>query len=175
MSSVEDEVVENRDGREAAEHGPRRPRASAPQGERMDGAVIGTLIGFTDDGRVPLVLYPGQPRTAAIAAASAVDLHGIHIGRQVVLLFENTDPRRPIITGVLRTLQPWSLPGQYGQVEVDADGERLVVTAKSQLVLRCGRSSITLTKAGKILIQGTYVSHRSSGVMRISGGSVQIN
>jgi hypothetical protein len=42
-------------------------------------------------------------------------------------------------------------------------------------VLKCGNASITLTKAGKILVEGTYVSNRSSGVMRIKGGSVQIN
>ena len=33
----------------------------------------------------------------------------------------------------------------------------------------------SLTKAGKVLIHGAYVSNRSSGVMRIKGGSVQIN
>jgi hypothetical protein len=60
-------------------------------------------------------------------------------------------------------------------VEVDTDGERLLVTAKEQLVLRCGKATITLTKAGKVLIQGTYVSSRSSGVNRIKGGSVQLN
>ena len=58
---------------------------------------------------------------------------------------------------------------------VEADGERLVVDARDQLVLRCGKASITLTKAGKVLIQGTYLSSRSSGVNRIKGGSVQLN
>jgi hypothetical protein len=42
-------------------------------------------------------------------------------------------------------------------------------------VLRCGQASVTLTKAGKVLIRGTYVSSRSSGVNRIKGGSVQLN
>ena len=65
--------------------------------------------------------------------------------------------------------------GIGAQGTVEADGERLIVSAKEQLVLRCGRSSITLTKAGKVLIQGTYVSNRSSGVVRIKGGSVQLN
>jgi hypothetical protein len=62
-----------------------------------------------------------------------------------------------------------------GQVEVDADGERMIVAAREQLVLRCGKASITLTKAGKVLIQGDYVLSRSSGVNRIKGGSVQLN
>jgi uncharacterized protein (DUF2345 family) len=67
------------------------------------------------------------------------------------------------------------LPSQAGQVEVDSDGQRLIVSAKEQIVLRCGKASITLTKAGKVLIDGTYVLSRSSGANRIKGGSVQLN
>jgi hypothetical protein len=141
----------------------------------VNGSVVGTLIGFRDDGRVPLVLFPGQPGSSALSAATTVDVHGVHIGRQVVLLFENADPGRPIIVGIVRTSRAWTLPEQPAQVEVDADGERLILNAREQLVLRCGKASITLTKDGKVLIQGDYVSHRSSGVMRIKGGSVQIN
>jgi hypothetical protein len=58
---------------------------------------------------------------------------------------------------------------------VDADGERLVVSAAGQIVLLCGKASITLTKARKALIQGTYVSTHSIGVNRVKGASVQIN
>jgi hypothetical protein len=104
-----------------------------------------------------------------------VDLHGAHIGRPVVLMFEGDDPCQPIVMGVIREPEAWPLPDTPAQVEVDADGERMVMTAKEQLVLRCGKASITLTKAGKVLIQGTYVSSRSSGVNRIKGGSVQLN
>ncbi len=35
-----------------------------------------------------------------------------------------------------------------------ADGERLVLTAEKEIVLECGKASITLTRAGKILIRG---------------------
>jgi hypothetical protein len=49
------------------------------------------------------------------------------------------------------------------------------VDAKEELTLRCGKASITLTRAGKVIVQGTYVLHKSSGVMRIKGGSVQLN
>lgn len=139
------------------------------------GVVIGDLIAIKDEGRVPLVLYPGQPGTAAIGARTVVDLHGVHIGRQVVLMFEAGDPARPIVMGLLREGEGWPLEKQPGQVEVDADGERMIVSAKEQVVLRCGQASITLTKAGKVVIQGTYVLSRSSGVNRIKGGAVQLN
>jgi hypothetical protein len=139
------------------------------------GVVIGELAAMTNDARTPLVLYPGQPGTAALEAHSIVDLHGAHIGRRVVLMFEGADPAKPIVMGVLCGGEGWPLPDKPGQVEVDADGERLIVSAKEQVVLRCGKASITLTRAGKVLIQGSYVLSRSSGVNRIKGGSVQLN
>jgi hypothetical protein len=141
----------------------------------IHGVRIGTLVGFVDNGCTPLVIYSGQPGSAALPARATVDLHGAHIGREIVLMFENGEPRRPVVTGCLMHEEPWPLTERPGQVEVDADGERLVVSAKDELVLRCGKASITLTKAGKVLIQGAYVSSRSSGVNRIKGGSVQLN
>ena len=50
-----------------------------------------------------------------------------------------------------------------------------MLTAEHEIVLRCGKASLTLTRAGKVLIRGTYLLSRSSGVNRIKGGSVQIN
>lgn len=141
---------------------------------RIDGVLTGVLIGFKNSGAVPLVIFPGQPHSAAVAARTIVDLQGAHIGRQVVLMFDGGDPMRPIVMGCIHG-EATALTERPGQVEVDADGERLLVTAKEQLVLRCGKASITLTKSGKVLIQGAYVSSRSTGVMRIKGGSVQLN
>lgn len=64
---------------------------------------------------------------------------------------------------MLRGTSGWPID-KPGQVEVDADRQRMVVTAREQLVLRCGKASITLTKAGKVLIEGSYVLSRSTGV-----------
>lgn len=146
----------------------------ALRGGPLPQVVVGELVAITDDGLTPLVLYPGQPGSAALRARSVVDLHGPHIGAQLVLSFENGNPSLPIVMGVLRPAA--RLPAEAaGKVEVDADGERMLVGAKEELVLRCGKASITLTKAGKVLIQGSYVSSRSTGVNRIKGGSVQLN
>jgi Domain of unknown function (DUF6484) len=139
------------------------------------GIVVGELVAIKGESCTPLVLYPGQAGSAAMAARSVVDLHSVHIGKQVALMFESSNPEKPIVVGVVRPYGGWPLEHGDGQVEVQADGARLVVSAREQLVLRCGNASITLTKAGKVLIDGTYVSTRSSGVNRIKGGSVQIN
>jgi uncharacterized protein DUF6484 len=149
--------------------------APAPSRSTSGGVVIGELVAISDEGQMPLVLYTGQPGAKALAARSLVDLHGAHVGRKVALMFESADPERPLIMGVLREADGSPIGKRPGQVEIDSDGERMIVSAKKQLVLRCGRASITLTKAGKVLIRGEYVQSRSSGVNRIRGGAVHIN
>lgn len=171
MSTVESNAIESG---AAVSADPVTP-ASLSAADRFYGVLTGTLVGFKEDGTIPLVLYPGQPGSAALGASSLVDLCGTHIGRPVALMLEGGVPRRPMIIGLLRTEQTWARTNQPVTVQVDADGEQLVVSARERLVIRCGKASITLTKAGKILIQGAYVSNRSSGVLRLKGGSVQIN
>jgi Domain of unknown function (DUF6484) len=150
---------------------------SATGPARVDGVVIGRVIGFAEGGATPLVTFPGQRTSAALPARATFDLHAAHIGRQALLMFEAGDPSRPIVIGCLQEAGIRTALSDRGgvDVEVDADGKRLVVTAKDEIVLRCGKASITLTNEGKVLIQGTYVSSTSSGAQRIRGGSVQIN
>lgn len=143
--------------------------------EPMHGVVVGELLALADDGASPLVRYAGQAGTAAVRARSSVDLHAQHVGAAVLLMFERGDASRPVVIGLLRGAAGWPAPDKLAQVDVDADGQRMVVSAKEQLVLRCGKASITLTKAGKVLIEGSYVLSRSTGVNRIKGGSVQLN
>lgn len=146
-----------------------RPREALPS------VVTGELIAIADEGRSPLVLFACQHGSAAVRARTVVDLHGAHIGQPVVLMFEGGDASLPIVMGVLRQSAGWPLADTPAQVEVDVNGERLVVSAKEELVLRCGKASVTLTKAGKVLIQGSYVSSRATGVNHVRGGSVQLN
>lgn len=146
---------------------------AAPQ--RLGGVVVGDLLALTEDGSAALVRFSGQVGMAAVRARASIDLHGSHIGGSVVLMFEHGDPGLPIVVGVLRDRPGWPMDDKPAQVEIDADGLRLVVSAKQQLVLRCGKASVTLTKGGRILLEGTDLLSRSSGTNRIKGGSVQIN
>ncbi|KAK42443.1 hypothetical protein BG58_03525 [Caballeronia jiangsuensis] len=141
----------------------------------IDGLRLGELIGFSGDDASPLVLYPGQPVGTAVVARTLVDLRGMHLGRTVALIFEAGDPGRPIIIGCLLGSEAWPFDDAPAQVEVDADGRRLVLTTKKEMVLRCGKASITLTSSGHVRIRGTSVSSSASGTNRIVGGSVQIN
>jgi hypothetical protein len=178
MNALDYDTLESLDFADA--EGTRESDASAvrkptPSSQRREGVVIGTLVGFRDNGGTPLVTFAAQPGAAAIAARATLDMNGTHIGRDVLLMFENGSAERPIVIGLLRGAFACPIEQRPGHVEVEADGDRLLLSAHSQLVLKCGSASITLTKDGKVLIQGSYVSNRSTGVMRIKGGSVQLN
>lgn len=149
--------------------------ASSHVHRRIGGVLVGSLVGFADAGATALVTYRDQPGTAALPAHSIVNLDGAHIGRRLVLMFEEGDPCRPIIMGCLKESHVTAPSTSIEQVIVDADGDRLTVSAKDRIVLRCGKASITLTKEGKLILKGAYVSSQSTGVLRIKGGSVQIN
>ncbi len=146
---------------------------------RIDGVVIGQVVGLDEVGQ-PLVDFDLAPLGVVLTARSTVALDADCVGRDVALLFEQGDPWKPVVMGLLWTPDPPSEQGTpgaeaAGHIEVSADGERLTLSAEREIVLRCGKASLTLTRAGKVLIRGEYVLSRSSGVNRIKGGSVQIN
>lgn len=150
------------------------PAQCAASSEPIHGVLIGELVGFQDDG-LPLVIFPQQIGSAALRARSIAELFANHIGRAVVLQFEHGDATRPIVMGVMQGNEKFLQQAVPAQVEVDADGQRLVVSAKNELVLKCGRASIRLTRDGKIYLRGEYISSQANGMHRLKGGSVQIN
>jgi len=138
---------------------------------RLDGVVIGALVGFAQDG-APLVDFSGNPHDNPVAArTTAAVLRTEDVGREVALLFEGALPTKPLLIGVV--VHPEQRAMQ--KVSVQRDDQRIELTAEREIVLRCGNASITLTRAGKVLIRGAYVSSRSSGVNTIKGGAVHIN
>ncbi len=151
----------------------RRRKEPAARPAPPGGLVLGTLCGFGPGGE-PLVSFPGGPGGGPLPARSTTPLAPADLGAQVVLGFENGEPDRPLVVGRLWNPAPAPAP-KAGGVDVQADGQRVVVSAEQEVVLRCGEASITLTRAGKIILRGTYLLSRSSGVNRIKGGSVQIN
>ena len=139
--------------------------------ERIDGVVIGVVMNIDADGR-PEVVFPGNLVPHAAPARATVPLDRSDIGAEVALMFEGGDPGKPIVMG--RIQKPRMAEAQ-ADVTVDGRPQPLTITGEREIVLRCGKASITLTKAGKIILRGTYISSRSTGVNRIKGGSVQLN
>ncbi len=137
---------------------------------KFPSVVIGRVAAIAESGEA-LVDFPGNVSGSLVPARSLVSINPADVGRQTALTFEDGDPSLPIVAGFLQ--EPQRAPAT--QREVKVDGESLLLSAKNDIVLQCGRSSITLTAAGKVLIRGAYLLSRSSGVNRIKGGSVQIN
>lgn len=153
--------------------------------------ILGTIVEIDGQGRV-LVNYHANPAKDPLIAVSTLNIGKKQVGRQAALLFADGDPNRPVIMGLIHSplqemLESYELtPMQVDTArhepqaalsvnDVTIDGKRIVFEGKEEIVLKCGEASITLTRAGKILIRGKYLLNRSTGVNRIMGGSVQVN
>ncbi len=133
-----------------------QPGAVAPPG-----VCVGTLVAIA-----PQLVVRFDEAPDGVVARSTVPLCAALVGCEVTLSFERGRLDRPIVTGVMQAPVP---------LEAEADGQAMVVRGHDRIVLRCGKASITLTKSGKVLLKGAYVSSHSTGMHRIKGGSVQIN
>jgi hypothetical protein len=138
---------------------------------RPGGVVIGQLAGIGGEG-APRVDFPGNPSVTAVEARSTVSLTAADEGCDLALAFEDGDPGRPIVLGRIV-----SAPGEGRRTVLDAsiDGERIVLEAEREIVLRCGEASLRLTRDGKVYVKGSNLLSRSSGLNRIKGGAVRIN
>lgn len=153
--------------------------------------VLGSIVDF-DENSQPLIDYPENPNDTPQQAVSTQAIYKKHIGREAAILFANGDPTKPVIIGLIHNSLSEMLDN-YTDVDVanqtpeethisgdkledlTVDGKRIVIEGHEEIVLKCGASSITLTREGKILIRGKYLMNRSTGVNRILGGTVQIN
>jgi len=155
---------------------PRQTRRPLSPGE----VIVGTLAGLNDAGE-PLVRHPLETSGCVTLARTTVPITSEQVDREVVIAFESGDIGTPIVLGVLwrsddrASAEPRVSPKVRPIIQATLDEEQLVLTAQNEIVLQCGKASLTLTRAGKVLIRGTYLLSRSSGVNRIKGGSVQLN
>jgi hypothetical protein len=146
---------------------------------------VGRLVGTAGDG--PLVDFEGNPGGPAparslLALTPEAWRAAVAERREVVLLFDGGDPRRPIVAGLLQPVSATptldaaleaTLTGTPGAAEVD--GRRQVIEGQDEVVLRCGQASITLKRNGRVVIRGLYVETHAAGTNRVKGATVKIN
>jgi hypothetical protein len=163
---------------------PRACQSRIAEGE----VIIGTLVAIDDNGQA-MVDFSTNPLSTPIKALSTATVTQQQVSRQVALLFNQGDLTKPIIMGLIHSplqamLENYGQGNETEKVELAADlniddvkveGNKVTFEAQDEMIFKCGESSITLTKAGKVLIRGKYLLNRSSGVNRIMGGSVQAN
>jgi len=141
--------------------------------------VVSSVLMFDEAHAMFCIAHPFEEDYAIPVSQTIVDIGREHTGSEVLLSFIEGDIFRPVITGIIQALELESIEyetkdKQRTSVKLD-DQEKLIFEADKEIVLKCGKSSITLTRAGKVLICGAYVLSRSSGVNKIKGGSVQLN
>lgn len=147
-----------------------------PGKRRVEGIALATIDEFDPEGR-PIVRFEGATTSHPSHAHTVVALTPADKGAFVAIAFLDGDPDRPLVLG--RIVDSAALGVEAGSSTApDATGLKgrtVVVEGDQEIVLRCGEASITLTRAGKVLIRGEYVSSRAAAVNRITGASVKIN
>ena len=169
--------------------------AASAHASALPAVVIGRLVAGST-ARAPIVELAHNPSgplraRATVALDAATVERAVVTGQGVTLVFENGDPRLPIVTGLLQAGAPTTpfqelLVGRRAAsgpapaverppFEARLDGERVVLEGKREIVLKCGEASITLRRDGKMVLRGAYIETYARGVNRIKGGSVKIN
>jgi hypothetical protein len=145
---------------------------SAGKSARNLGLRTGVLVSIDEQGTPGVCCHPGSDR--AVAARSLVRLGAADLGRTVALMPLDDGDDRLVVVGVFQ-----DRASAHDRADVSAqlrvDGRQVKVVAQDVLELRCGSSSIKLTKDGRIAINGTYLLSVSTGTNRILGAAVQIN
>lgn len=147
-------------------------------------ARVGKIVEFNSKNEA-IVDYPGNP-AGPIVARSIVSFAANEIADgsqapEVLLVFEAVDSRSPVIVGVVKDQALESAPTGVSEQttqqvkDVSLDGDRLTFDASKEIVLRCGKGSITLKKNGKIIVKGTELVSRALGSNKIKGANVNIN
>ncbi len=134
-----------------------------PNGFKGNRAAV--IVDFDGDG-CPMVEIDGH----VVAARATIAIQRDDLGREAMVSLLNEDPRQPVVTGLFVDPQA---PARRRTVEIRADG--LDFEAASKIVFKCGKSSITLHRDGKIVLQGKHLLSRASGVNRVRGGTIELN
>lgn len=154
--------------------------------ERIVEPRVGWVVGVTEEGSA-LVDFPGNV-SGPLPARSSVTLPPEGLARAAadrqgaILLFEKGDPSLPLLVGLLQTpsntpLIDAALERSLEDVPKEArvDGRRVVIEGRDEVVLRCGKATLTLCRDGQVLLRGVNIRTEAEEVQRIKGGKVQIN
>ncbi len=148
------------------------------------GFCVGIIIGVTEEGRA-LVDYHGN-LAGPIEARSILDRPSEKCSTMegsipVLLYFEKGNPGLPIVVGIIHdTLYPAvSQDEVLRQLKQPShnmiDSKTIFFNAQDEIVLHCGKSSVTLNKDGKVIVKGKKIISRASETNKIKGATVSIN
>jgi hypothetical protein len=148
---------------------------AAPRWPQIPGHLIGTIARRTST-RV-WVDFPGNTGgpVPARSVTPVAELPRPSPGArpEVLLVFEEWRPDRPII---LELLAPESRAVHLRRTRRPeaALERRQCVEARDELVLGCGKASITLRRNGRLVLRGTNIVSDATGVNRVRGALVRV-
>jgi len=141
----------------------------------IHGCIVGSVVEAADTGY--LVDFPGNHGAPLVARSVLPGYELLRPKTPVLLAFEEGDPKRPIILGVSRATDRDAAQASSFDAEsaLVLSPDSLTVNARREIVLQCGRASVTLRADGTVVVRGTRLLSRASGVQRIKGAAVHIN
>lgn len=144
---------------------------------RIEGVRIGRISAIKQDGQI-LIDYQDNS-FGQLKARTVIDVAPKDAEKSVLLVFENNDPQLPVIIGFVRDKAAQADSGTVLEKrdlkDVLVDGKRLVFDAEKEIELRCGKSSLIMTKDGRIVIKGDKLLSRAREINKIKGAAVRIN
>ncbi|MDX2021977.1 MAG: hypothetical protein SF187_17195 [Deltaproteobacteria bacterium] len=158
-----------------------RPKTNraGEQAERQ--ARVGRLVAVDERGTAWVDFDDGGGRPVAATlgfTASREQLeHVMNVKAPVVAYTDEAGTQLVAVVGVALTAptSPQVASTASPFVEADVDGQRVRVQAEHEVVIACGKASITLRANGRVIIKGTQIESNSEGTNRIKGGQVRIN
>jgi hypothetical protein len=126
--------------------------------DHVPAITVGKIASIDGQGRVLVSLGEGRivPARLSTTVRRAEALEAAASGTPALLLLEDGVEAPPILVGLVR--------------------DRLEYPdAHQALTLRCGESSITLRRDGKVIIKGEEIVSRARGTNKVKGAIVKIN
>jgi hypothetical protein len=152
----------------------REPRVGWIHGRSAEGTL---LVDFPGNRRGPL------PAELFVPVDEAALARAVEARQAVALLFQDGEPSRPMVVGLrqgsssttpnLDAVLAEPLPAAPREATVD--GKRVLIEGRDEVVLQCGKASITLRRNGQVEIKGINILTDADERHRIRGRKVQIN
>ncbi|MFH1153746.1 MAG: hypothetical protein V1793_08020 [Pseudomonadota bacterium] len=147
--------------------------------------VSGTFVrtGRIAESRIPGQIFVSVNGSDPCAATNftmiddAILLKPESTGLEVVILFEDNDISNPLIVGARKSLLQEIINEAVRSIPLNLvyNGKHIEMEAMSDLVIRSGKSRITITNAGLVRIEGTSIEIVASGPSNIKGNPIALN
>ena len=158
-------------------------RTKSTHNNRYDQAVVRKISKIDDAGVVyisnPDGLSEKSRARIALGPSSMNKSTSLNTGDDVLVIYENCDPAKPVIVGVItdRLVRESEVDDStvFEHKEMIFRGKRIAFESSGEVAIQCGDSTIILKNDGKIILKGKEIISRAIRTNKIKGGTVKIN